>query len=99
MKKAKSMIFLLIASFDKKNKHLLSCHMYLIPILNKFIIYLTICTAVDYFHHILPAILPYQDGQAFKHISLHSKYLPKVREKNFETFANLTILYIWLFWV
>ena len=56
----------------------------LILLPNKFIIY----TAVDYL-----SILPYQDGQVFELISLHSKYLPQVRE------TNLTILNISLFWV
>lgn len=67
---------------------LLTC---LAPIPNKSIIYLSTCAAVDYFQHVLPAILPNQDGQTFGLVPLHGKHPPKVREKNFAAFANSTL--------
>lgn len=62
--------------------------MCLASIPNKTIIYLSTCAAVDYFQHVLPAILPNQDGQRFGLVPLHGKHPPKVREKNFTAFAN-----------
>lgn len=67
---------------------LLTC---LASIPNKSIIYLSTCAAVDYFQHVLPAILPNQDGQTFGLVPLHGKHPPKVREKNFAAFANSTL--------
>ena len=64
---------------------LLSC---LNPTPNKTIIYLSTCAAVDYFQHVLPAILPTREGQSFTLIPLHGKHPPKVRVKNFTRFAN-----------
>lgn len=64
---------------------LLTC---LAPIPNKSIIYLSTCAAVDYFQHVIPAILSNQNGQTFGIVPLHGKHPPKVREKNFAAFAN-----------
>ncbi|KAI2602295.1 ATP-dependent rRNA helicase spb4 [Hypoxylon sp. NC1633] len=48
----------------------------------KSIVFLSTCAAVDYFSHMLPALLP--DG--FDLVPLHGKYDAKVREKNFGRF-------------
>ncbi|KAI1475094.1 ATP-dependent rRNA helicase spb4 [Daldinia eschscholtzii] len=48
------------------------------------IIFLSTCAAVDYFAHVLPALLP----EGFDLVSLHGKYDAKVREKNFAKFLN-----------
>lgn len=64
---------------------LFSC---LSPLPNKSIIYLSTCAAVDYFQHVLPAILSNREGQSFGLVTLHGKHPPKVREKNFATFTN-----------
>ncbi|KAL8861849.1 MAG: hypothetical protein Q9178_001718 [Gyalolechia marmorata] len=58
------------------------------PTPNKTIIYLSTCAAVDYFQHILPAILPSIEGQSFALVPLHGKHPPKVRQKNFAAFSN-----------
>lgn len=58
---------------------------------NKTIIYLSTCAAVDYFQHILPAILPSPSGQPFTLVPLHGKHPPKVRQKNFALFSNSTL--------
>ncbi len=58
------------------------------PTPNKTIIYLSTCAAVDYFQHILPAILPSIEGQSFAVVPLHGKHPPKVRQKNFAAFSN-----------
>ncbi|KAL9009724.1 MAG: hypothetical protein Q9173_005272 [Seirophora scorigena] len=60
------------------------------PVPNKTIVYLSTCAAVDYFQHVLPAILPRPDGQLFALIPLHGKHPPKVRQKNFTAFSNST---------
>lgn len=64
---------------------LLTC---LTSIPNKSIVYLSTCAAVDYFQHVIPAILSNQNGQTFGIVPLHGKHPPKVREKNFAAFAN-----------
>ncbi len=55
---------------------------------SKTIIYLSTCAAVDYFQHVLPAILLTKDNQRFALVTLHGKQLPKVRQKSFKAFAN-----------
>ncbi|KAI1472064.1 ATP-dependent rRNA helicase spb4 [Daldinia caldariorum] len=50
----------------------------------KSIVFLSTCAAVDYFTHVLPALLP----EGFDLVSLHGKYEAKVREKNFAKFLN-----------
>ena len=47
-------------------------------------IFLSTCAAVDYFQHILPALLP----EGFSLLSLHGKHPSKVREKNFNRFLT-----------
>ncbi|KAL9612679.1 MAG: hypothetical protein Q9204_008944, partial [Flavoplaca sp. TL-2023a] len=62
------------------------------PTPNKTIIYLSTCAAVDYFQHILPAILPSTTGQpTFTLAPLHGKHPPKIRHKNFTAFSNSTL--------
>ncbi|KAL8816480.1 MAG: hypothetical protein Q9223_004521 [Gallowayella weberi] len=61
------------------------------PTPNKTIVYLSTCAAVDYFQHVLPAILPTIDGQPFTLVPLHGKHPPKVRQKNFTYFSNSTL--------
>ncbi|KAL9050355.1 MAG: hypothetical protein Q9206_005125 [Seirophora lacunosa] len=61
------------------------------PLPNKTIVYLSTCAAVDYFQHVLHAILPRPDGQLFALIPLHGKHPPKVRQKNFTAFSNSTL--------
>ncbi|KAL8881869.1 MAG: hypothetical protein Q9192_007701 [Flavoplaca navasiana] len=63
------------------------------PTPNKTIIYLSTCAAVDYFQHILPAILPStKTGQpTFTLVPLHGKHPPKIRHKNFTAFSNSTL--------
>jgi ATP-dependent RNA helicase DDX55/SPB4 len=58
------------------------------PSPSKTIIYLSTCAAVDYFQHVLPAILLTKDNQRFTLVTLHGKQLPKVRQKSFKAFAN-----------
>ncbi|KAI4124113.1 MAG: hypothetical protein LQ338_004986 [Usnochroma carphineum] len=61
----------------------------LVPTPNKTIVYLSTCAAVDYFQHVLPAILPsWDNGQRFTLVPLHGKHPPKVRQKNFTAFSN-----------
>ncbi|EQK97806.1 hypothetical protein G6O67_005845 [Ophiocordyceps sinensis] len=48
------------------------------------IVFLSTCAAVDYFQHILPALLP----AGFALIPLHGKHAAKVREKNFGRFLT-----------
>ncbi|KAL9606902.1 MAG: hypothetical protein Q9167_008125, partial [Letrouitia subvulpina] len=50
----------------------------------KTIVYLSTCAAVDYFQHILPALLP----SSFALLPLHGKHPPKVRHKNFSAFVD-----------
>lgn len=61
------------------------------PTPSKSIIYFSTCAAVDYFQHIIPCILSLQKDQAFALIPLHGKHPPKVRQKNFKTFAESSI--------
>ncbi|RDW68355.1 RNA helicase-1 [Coleophoma crateriformis] len=49
------------------------------PTPQKAIVYLSTCAAVDYFQHILTALLPSQ----FSLIPLHGKHPPNVRQRNF----------------
>lgn len=62
------------------------------PTPNKTIIYLSTCAAVDYFQHILPAILPSTSTghRTFTLVPLHGKHPPKIRHKNFTAFSNST---------
>ena len=60
------------------------------PVPGKSIIFLSTCAAVEYFQHVLPSILPLQDGQSFMLVPLHGKQLSKIRDKNFTRFANST---------
>ncbi|KAM4059175.1 DEAD/DEAH box helicase [Hirsutella rhossiliensis] len=48
------------------------------------IVFLSTCAAVDYFQHVLPALLP----AGFALIPLHGKHAAKVREKNFNRFLT-----------
>ncbi|PFH58918.1 hypothetical protein XA68_13045 [Ophiocordyceps unilateralis] len=48
------------------------------------ILFLSSCAAVDYFQHVLPALLP----PAFSLVPLHGKHPAKVREKNFNRFLK-----------
>lgn len=61
------------------------------PVPSKTIIFLSTCAAVDYFQHILPAILPSIDGQPIMLVPLHGKQPSKIREKNFSRFSNAAI--------
>ncbi|RDW64924.1 RNA helicase-2 [Coleophoma cylindrospora] len=54
------------------------------PTPQKAIIYLSTCAAVDYFQHILGALLPSQ----FSLIPLHGKHPPNVRQKNFAKYIK-----------
>jgi len=54
------------------------------PTPQKSIVYLSTCAAVDYFQHILSAILPNQ----FSLVPLHGKHPPNVRQKNFARFIS-----------
>lgn len=56
------------------------------PSPQKTIVYLSTCAAVDYFQHILAAILPKQ----FDLIPLHGKHPANVRQKNFSRFITAT---------
>ena len=53
------------------------------PTPQKTIIYLSTCAAVDYFQHILSALLPKQ----FSLFPLHGKHAPNVRQRNFAKFV------------
>jgi ATP-dependent RNA helicase DDX55/SPB4 len=63
---------------------LLSILSQLDPTPQKSIIYLSTCAAVDYFQHILTALLPSQ----FSLIPLHGKQPPNVRQKNFSKYIT-----------
>ena len=56
------------------------------------IIYLSTCAAVDYFQHVLPALLNHPDltssVEPIDLVPLHGKHPPNVREKNFARFSN-----------
>ncbi|CZT09369.1 probable ATP-dependent rRNA helicase spb4 [Rhynchosporium agropyri] len=63
---------------------LLSLLSQLDPTPQKSIIYLSTCAAVDYFQHILNALLPNQ----FTLIPLHGKHPPNVRQRNFSKYIT-----------
>ncbi|XMA17159.1 hypothetical protein WAI453_009950 [Rhynchosporium graminicola] len=63
---------------------LLSLLSQLDPTPQKSIIYLSTCAAVDYFQHILNALLPNQ----FTLIPLHGKHPPNVRQRNFSKYTT-----------
>ncbi|KAI5864035.1 ATP-dependent rRNA helicase spb4 [Durotheca rogersii] len=50
----------------------------------KSIVFLSTCAAVDYFAHVLPALLP----EGFDLVPLHGKLDAKVRERNFAKFSG-----------
>ena len=54
------------------------------PTPQKSIVYLSTCAAVDYFQHVLSAILP----EKFSLIPLHGKHPPNVRQKNFARYIS-----------
>lgn len=54
------------------------------PTPQKTIIYLSTCAAVDYFQHILLALLP----KPYALVPLHGKHPSNVRQKNFTKFVN-----------
>lgn len=60
------------------------------PVPSKTIVYLSTCAEVDYLQHVLPAVLPSQDGQRFALVPLHGKHPSKVRQKNFTAFSHST---------
>ncbi|KAL8894951.1 MAG: hypothetical protein Q9207_008356 [Kuettlingeria erythrocarpa] len=61
------------------------------PTPTKTIVYLSTCAAVDYFQHVLPAILSsLNTQQTFPLIPLHGKHPPKVRQRNFAAFSTST---------
>lgn len=63
---------------------LLSLLSQLDPRPQKTIVYLSTCAAVDYFQHILSALLPSQ----FSLLPLHGKHPPNVRQKNFSKYIT-----------
>lgn len=63
---------------------LLSLVSQLEPTPQKTIMYLSTCAAVDYFQHILSALLPKQ----FSLVPLHGKHPPNVRQKNFSKYIT-----------
>jgi ATP-dependent RNA helicase DDX55/SPB4 len=63
---------------------LLSLLSQLEPVPQKTIVYLSTCAAVDYFQHLLSALLP---GQ-FSLLPLHGKHPPNVRQKNFSKYIT-----------
>jgi ATP-dependent RNA helicase DDX55/SPB4 len=63
---------------------LLSLLSQLDPTPQKTIVYLSTCAAVDYFQHILSALLPSQ----FSLLPLHGKHPPNVRQKNFSKYIT-----------
>lgn len=60
------------------------------PTPQKTILYVSTCAAVDYFQHLLPAILQYSGHSSFPVVPLHGKHPPTIRQKNFFRFANAT---------
>lgn len=58
------------------------------PLPHRTIIYLSTCAAVEYFQHVLPAILPSRSSQSYKLVPLHGKFPAKVRLKNFAAFSD-----------
>ncbi|EPE29397.1 P-loop containing nucleoside triphosphate hydrolase [Glarea lozoyensis ATCC 20868] len=76
----------LLTPASHKFPALLSLLEQLDPTPQKSIIYLSTCAAVDYFQHILSALLP----QNFSLIPLHGKHPPNVRQKNFSRYVQAT---------
>ncbi|KAE8445174.1 ATP-dependent rRNA helicase spb4 [Mollisiaceae sp. DMI_Dod_QoI] len=74
----------LLAQPTHKFPALLSLLSKLDPTPQKTIVYLSTCAAVDYFQHILSALLPEQ----FSLIPLHGKHPPNVRQKNFARYIS-----------
>jgi ATP-dependent RNA helicase DDX55/SPB4 len=74
----------LLTPSSHKFPALLSLLSQLDPTPQKSIIYLSTCAAVDYFQHILSALLPDQ----FSLITLHGKHPPNVRQKNFSKYLT-----------
>jgi ATP-dependent RNA helicase DDX55/SPB4 len=54
------------------------------PTPQKTIVYVSTCAAVDYFQHILSALLPKQ----FSLVTLHGKHPPNVRQRNFSKYTT-----------
>lgn len=74
----------LLTPASHKFPALLSLLSKLDPTPQKSIIYLSTCAAVDYFQHILTALLPKQ----FSLLPLHGKHPPNVRQKNFAKYIT-----------
>jgi ATP-dependent RNA helicase DDX55/SPB4 len=74
----------LLTPASHKFPALLSLLKQLEPTPQKSIIYLSTCAAVDYFQHILSALLP----PSFSLIPLHGKHPPNVRQKNFSKYIQ-----------
>jgi ATP-dependent RNA helicase DDX55/SPB4 len=74
----------LLTTPSQKFPALLSLLSQLEPTPQKTILYLSTCAAVDYFQHILSALLPRQ----YSLIPLHGKHPPNVRQKNFSKYTN-----------
>lgn len=74
----------LLTPASHKFPALLSLLSQLDPTPQKSIIYLSTCAAVDYFQHILSALLPNQ----FSLIPLHGKHPPNVRQRNFSKYIT-----------
>ena len=60
------------------------------PTPQKTILYVSTCAAVDYFQHLLPAILQDTGKLGFTVVPLHGKHPPAIRQKNFFRFSNAT---------
>jgi ATP-dependent RNA helicase DDX55/SPB4 len=74
----------LLTPASHKFPALLSLLSQLEPTPQKTIVYLSTCAAVDYFQHILAALLPKQ----FTLLPLHGKHPPNVRQKNFSKYIT-----------
>ena len=74
----------LLTSASQKWPALVQLIQRLDPIPTKTIVYLSTCAAVDYFQHLLPAILP----SDVLLVPLHGKHPSNVRQKNFARFTN-----------
>jgi len=74
----------LLTPSSHKFPALLSLLSQLEPVPQKTIVYLSTCAAVDYFQHILSALLPSQ----FALLPLHGKHPPNVRQKNFSKYIT-----------
>ena len=74
----------LLTQPNHKFPALLSLLSQLHPTPQKTIVYLSTCAAVDYFQHILSALLPSQ----FSLLPLHGKHPPNVRQKNFSKYVT-----------